>query len=603
MAEIYLARKADRLPGHSQPLVLKRMHPHLGEDDQFVKMFLDEAVIVGHLEHENIVRLLDFGRDEEGRYYLALEYVAGTNLEALSRNARKNGRTVPIPIAARICADVCGALSYAHRRTDPHSGRPLGIVHRDVSPSNILLSGQGLVKLADFGIAKARGNLARTASGVLRGKYQYMAPEQARSQQVDGRVDLFALGAVLYKITAGWQPFERDGEVATLRAVAHEEPPPPTAVIAGYPPDLEAVVFRALQKDPGRRFQTADEMGEALEAFLENVDEPHEREDVAALVRSLSEPEAEIPAAPSRPGTPISTSGIHRPNGRRRITYDEEATALADRETPLIGRAEELGTLRQAFQACVEAGRSQLLWLVGPVGIGKSRLVHELCNLVQRIEPGVRIGAGRASPGHGADALKQALLELAGARKEPDEANRRLGWERFVVGLLSGSRAAASENALQIASLVGGLVGLDDEEPSEIRRFVGQPPDEREPAMHALRGILANLAQRKPVLVILDDLHAADPNLIDLLVELAPPLPGPVLFLAISRPELLGLRPELAGMGTRLEVGPLSDASTRALVTQLMGDRAPRALVSAISERAGGNPLLAEEIVRALANE
>jgi serine/threonine protein kinase/tetratricopeptide (TPR) repeat protein len=618
MAEIFLARESRGGEG----IVLKRMLPHLTEDEHFVKMFLDEAVIVGRLSHPAIVRLLDFGQDEEGRYFLALEWVRGTNLEALNRAARRQGRAIPFVLSARICADVAGALDYAHALKDEHN-HPLGIVHRDISPANILVSHSGEVKLTDFGIAKARGNLARTQVGVLKGKYQYMSPEQAKSMPVDGRADVFALGSVIYKLTAGWQPFERDGEVATLRAVAYEDPPPPTALVAGYPPALEEVMFKALQKEPKDRFRTAGELKTALEGFLLDAEEASGREEIAKLVGELSEAEpltgmAEAPW-PSQASTAVDrkspvfrkelerrTATLEKPSGlptatpsRRRLELDEDRLlGLSGLEAPMLGRGAELASLCDLFRRAVADRKVRSVLVVGPAGIGKSRLAHEFRAFLEALATPATVTAARALPGAGTGPLAAALLQAAGQKGAPDEFRRRLLWSRFVSGLYQGEDATPDQ-AAEAAALAGELHGLDYSEDPDVKRFAGDPKLFRQTAVRALRSILERLAARAPLVLIVDDLHAGDPSLLDLLEDLAVPLAARFMLVALTRPELPAARPALLASGARLDLGPLGDSATKALVARLMGDDAPATLVGGIAGRAGGNPLLAEEIVRA----
>jgi len=263
MAELYLARN-EAAAGFTKVVALKRVLPHLAEDAAFVSMFLNEAKLASSLEHPNIASVTDFGRD--GRdYFMVLEFVHGRGVDELLRAAAKRGG-IPLECALTICVAVAGALHHAHEAADER-GVPLGLVHRDVSPSNILVSYDGAVKLVDFGIAKATSQADATRSQALKGKIPYMAPEQARGAGVDRRTDVYALGVVLYELTTGRRCFFAEGEFALLNKVADGKYAAPHKVLRGYPEALEAIVTRALDVDPNRRHATARELHGAIEEF------------------------------------------------------------------------------------------------------------------------------------------------------------------------------------------------------------------------------------------------------------------------------------------------------------------------------------------------
>lgn len=265
MAELYLARQSGP-GGFEKQVVIKRILPHLTSNPEFVHMFLDEARIAARLSHPNIVQVFDFG-EAGGSYFLVMEYLAGEDLDTILATLRERGRTMPPIIVALIASAACEALQYAHLFVDEH-GRPLKIVHRDVSPSNIFLTHQGLVKVLDFGIAKAEGKLVHTQGGVLKGKFLYMSPEQIRGQEVDGRSDVFALGAVLHELLTGRPTFERDNALASLKAIVDEPIPRPSELVQGIPMDLEAVVLRAIEREPRLRWPSASDMRLALDRFI-----------------------------------------------------------------------------------------------------------------------------------------------------------------------------------------------------------------------------------------------------------------------------------------------------------------------------------------------
>ena len=263
MAEVYLALSGE-LPGYRTLLVVKRILPHLASNRQFIGMFLDEARLAALLDHPNVVRIIEVGHDGE-EYFLAMELVQGKPLSAVLRKAARERRPPSPALAAYIIAQAASGLGYAHALTDG-DGRPLGVVHRDVSPQNVLLSFEGAVKLIDFGVARAFGRVAHTSPGGLKGKIEYMSPEQASAEEVDHRADVFALGVVLWEVLTGRRLYRRETELATMRAIL-DDPIPRPSEVADVPPELDAVVMRALRKRRDARFASAHEMAQALERF------------------------------------------------------------------------------------------------------------------------------------------------------------------------------------------------------------------------------------------------------------------------------------------------------------------------------------------------
>lgn len=256
MAEAYLG-VCGELTGLRSLVVVKRILPHLSSNTQFVRMFFDEARIGTLLDHPNVVRIIEVGRDRDG-YFLAMEPVQGKPLSAVLRKAARRQRPLGHPEAAFIVGQAAEGLGYAHGLTDAE-GRPLNVVHRDVSPENILVSFEGAVKVIDFGIASALGRLTETVPGGLKGKIEYMSPEQASGGAADRRSDVFALGVVLWEALCGRRLFRRGTELETLRAIVDQPVPRPPRE-ARVSPRLERIVMRALQKDPEDRFADAREM-------------------------------------------------------------------------------------------------------------------------------------------------------------------------------------------------------------------------------------------------------------------------------------------------------------------------------------------------------
>jgi hypothetical protein len=264
MAEIFLARR-EAPGGVAKVVALKRILPHLADEPDFVAMFLDEAQLAARLSHPHIAQIYDFGQVEDS-YFIAMEYVPGEDLLTIIRRAREIGVSTPTGVGVSILAAACQALHHAHEQHDER-GRPLGIVHRDVTPSNLLVSHDGVVKLVDFGIAKAERRITVTEAGALKGKYAYMSPEYALGQPVDRRSDVFSLGIVGFELLTHRRLFHRESELAVLRAITEEEIPLLRSRRADLPEELEVILARALARDPAQRWQSAQDLELALEDF------------------------------------------------------------------------------------------------------------------------------------------------------------------------------------------------------------------------------------------------------------------------------------------------------------------------------------------------
>jgi serine/threonine protein kinase len=284
MAEVFKAKRGG-LEGFEKVVALKRILPHLSDNAEFVRMFVDEAKVVAGLSHPNIVPIFDLGRVGNS-YYIAMEYVHGRDLRTIERRARERGLRFPLDLSLRIVSEVCAALEYAHRKKD-ESGRPMEIVHRDISPQNILVSFEGDVKLVDFGIARAATSATTVDPAVLRGKLLYMSPEQAWGRAVDARSDLFSLGLVLYELVTGTRAFQPAGsERMTVELVRQCLILPPREVNPRVPEALDRVILKALAREPDERYADAAQMQRGLERVVENRP-PVTARDVARLLELL----------------------------------------------------------------------------------------------------------------------------------------------------------------------------------------------------------------------------------------------------------------------------------------------------------------------------
>ncbi len=287
MAEVYLAQQTGPA-GFSKRLVIKKIHPHLAHNEEFVGMFLDEARVAAQLNHPNIAQIYELGEDE-GQYYIAMEFIDGWNLRQVNKKLRRVGLRIPAELAARIAAEVCAGLDYAHRFKDP-SGRNLRIVHRDISPQNIMISRDGVVKVIDFGIAKAATNQQLTQGNVLKGKFSYMSPEQAAGKKLDRRSDIFSLGVVLFEMLMGEKPFRVPGPIGKRRSDNTEllrritrcdfRLPEP-----GEVPDLlREVVRQTITLHRQDRLQTARAMRDMLEDAVERMPGPGSARQLARFI-------------------------------------------------------------------------------------------------------------------------------------------------------------------------------------------------------------------------------------------------------------------------------------------------------------------------------
>ncbi|MFO0727632.1 MAG: serine/threonine-protein kinase [Myxococcota bacterium] len=265
MAEIYLARTTSKA-GVEREVVLKRLLPELQSDQEFVQMFHDEARIASQLNHPNIVQIYELG-ELDGSLFIAMELIRGVNLRDLLARLHTANKQLPIPMAVRIACEALEGLNYAHGFVDGR-GKRLNVVHRDVSPQNMIITYEGSVKLVDFGVAKAEGKLHQTRAGLVKGKFAYMSPEQITGSPVDGRSDLFALAEVFYELLVRRHPFYASTDMDVLRSILDADPPHPSAIAADFPRGLGDIFMRALKKKPGDRYPDAAAMQESLEHFL-----------------------------------------------------------------------------------------------------------------------------------------------------------------------------------------------------------------------------------------------------------------------------------------------------------------------------------------------
>lgn len=270
MAEIWLAKERG-LAGFERLVVLKRILATYNNEEKFIQMFLDEARLAAQLNHPNIVQIFDLGY-EQGSYYIAMEFILGEDLEKIQAKIARINKKFPIIFACQIIAQAAEGLHYAHSLNDIY-GHALNIVHRDISPQNILVSYSGTVKIVDFGIAKAKSQSNKTREGVIKGKFAYMSPENITGTPLDGRSDIFALGILLYELTLNQRLFSGDSEVQIIRKIADHPITSPLEIDDSYPEELNHIVMKALDKDRDQRYQEARDLRMDLENFLKSYTE------------------------------------------------------------------------------------------------------------------------------------------------------------------------------------------------------------------------------------------------------------------------------------------------------------------------------------------
>jgi len=335
MAELYLASASGPM-GLRRRLALKKILPQFAGDPGFVEMFLSEARIASELSHPNLAQVYEVG-EVDGSYFIAMEYVDGPNLRTLVAKAREAGKPLSPYLAARIVAHASDGLGYAHEYCDPESGEPLNIIHRDISPDNIIIARNGAVKVLDFGIAKTTSQSPHTRTGVVKGKLAYMAPEQMARKPMDHRADIYSLGVVLYELLAGTRPYDVQDDIALIHAIALREPFVPLATRRpGIPEGLCAIVEKALAYEPGERHATCRAFQAELEKFLHLAAEPIGTQEISRLVTEM---QAE-PTWGSIPASAVAESAERTPPKRvARRKMATPATSDYSRAEPTLPAA------------------------------------------------------------------------------------------------------------------------------------------------------------------------------------------------------------------------------------------------------------------------
>jgi serine/threonine-protein kinase len=435
MARVYLAA-ADGVPGARPLCVVKCLHSSLTKDERVVGMFLGEARLAVRLHHPNVIQ--SFGAGEcDGTYFIAMEYLEGQPLGRLARR-QTAGQAFPEALWLHVICEVLAGLDYAHELTD-YDGRPLGIVHRDISPQNIFLTYAGQVQILDFGIAKAALNTTKTEDGTFKGKVSYVAPEQiVGGRAVDRRADLFTTGIVLWELLTGRRLFKGDLETI-VRALVGTPIPRVSTIVKGVDPRLDAIVARALEKDPGARYQTAAAMRSDIEAYRRSTGSVFGPRDVENTLMSLYSEQREARAAEVR-------EVMQRLDQQPQVPDLESLSPLKTATTRPGGRSR--GGLTSSGVQTAPSNAS---------GRASDRLASDLAELAEEgSRSGVRRGADAVREGRGAD-LAADLAEL-GAPDAP--AGAGAGAQRRRASPEEGSQTKTTVNWLLVAVVVATIAAL-----------------------------------------------------------------------------------------------------------------------------------------------
>jgi eukaryotic-like serine/threonine-protein kinase len=328
MAEVFRA-ESEGLQGFRKQVAIKRVLPNLSSKKKFISMFLDEARLSAQLSHSNCVQVFDIGVGDNA-FFIVMEFVDGGNLKSIVEHIKKIGRDFPVEAAVYISLEICKGLAYAHELTDS-SGAPLHIVHRDMSPPNVLITKYGEIKIVDFGLAKANSQLEKSEPGIIKGKFSYLAPEAAMGQDVDARTDIFAIGIILWELLAGQRLFLGDTDFQTVKKVQSAHVPSISQINKKVPKDLEAIMARTLAREPSARYQTARELGGDLTRFLFKFGVPVSTFEIGKLVQgAMKERQAKKPIQASIIDKLIEEALFEFTS----LTDEKKAAAGAPRVTP-----------------------------------------------------------------------------------------------------------------------------------------------------------------------------------------------------------------------------------------------------------------------------
>jgi TonB family protein len=487
MAEVWKARMRG-VEGFQKIVAIKKILPHLSDNAEFVDMFVDEAKLAAQLNHSNITHIYDLGKIGNS-YYIAMEYVEGRDLKSILKRATGKGQPLPVELALFIASKIAAALDYAHRRRD-FEDNEMEIVHRDVSPQNVLISHEGDIKLCDFGIAKAASKASHTLAGALKGKLQYMSPEQAWGRQVDRRSDIFALGILLFELLAGRKLFIGDNELSILEQVRHARVTAPSSLNEDVTPQIDAVVLKALQKEPEDRYQTAGEMARDLDSIVYNFWPTPTSADLAIYMHHLHEAGPASEASAVEAAEPVAMPEFHPSDAQA------EPVASAAAEPPVQALVEAPSAMPAAAEAVEQlessaARRKRLAQERAPIG---GALVEERKKSlpVAAIVAGVLVLGGAAAAA-GYFALRGGAESSAGV---PAAAASMIPAAGLAAATPPVEGATGSVPAMTAEELAASAAPLTDE--ARIDEEVRRRLDAERTRLEAQRAQLLSAAQPIP---------------------------------------------------------------------------------------------------------
>jgi serine/threonine protein kinase len=436
MAEIFLAR-ARGIEGFEKLLVLKRILPQFADNEEFVQMFLDEARLAAHLHHTNVVQVYDIGR-VDNQYFLSMEFLHGQDTRQLMKAAARRNEPIPLEHALTIMVGVLSGLHYAHTRVV--DGKPLNLVHRDISPQNVLVTYDGGVKLLDFGIARASSRLSETRTGTLKGKTSYMSPEQVNGLPLDRRSDVFAAAIMLWELTTNRRLFTGDSELEILRKIREDDPPRPSAHAFAYPLALERIVLKGLRRNWEYRWQSAEEMQQALENFAREAKITLSPLALARYMRDLFADKIQKWQDAERAGIPLGDHLAEQSGSRSRVA----TVATLDESPPLIRSRPDVPQppprSRSRTWVAVAAGvavGSLVTWLLSrqpsaPMGVSSLPTVSARVEALPAVEKPQPVEKAATAPRvvEEARAEKPAPVEKMTAAEKPGAVERSTALEK-----------------------------------------------------------------------------------------------------------------------------------------------------------------------------
>ncbi|NUP07477.1 MAG: protein kinase [Polyangiaceae bacterium] len=452
MAEVHLGRFMGP-SGFERVVVVKRILPHLAREEAFVDMFLDEARIVAKINHPNVIQVSELGRDGD-ELFLVMEFVEGESLGGFMRRHWANDRAIGVELAAFLVAEMCAGLHAAHELRD-EDGRSQEIVHRDVSPQNVMITYGGKVKVLDFGIAKAVDRSTRTKTGTVKGKVEYMSPEQCRALHLDRRSDVFSLGVLLFELTTGKRLFRRRSEFESLRAVSEDPIPPPTTLAPDYPVELERIVMRALARPVDERFATAEDMRRAILGYLRTTPDAGMYDEVLARrMQELFADRLELKNAMlrrvragsdvTRLPPPEVDLGVEAPVVPTAVTLAEKpARTVVDRAEPThvapVERSSPDVTPSRAWKPVAMVGLVAALTALGWFGFSKWSRSASSHDAEAKAANETPVPASRPEPGAASSTETVAVVPASDASVEIEITTTPAGAQVFVDGKERGT--------------------------------------------------------------------------------------------------------------------------------------------------------------------